>query len=352
MEIKVLKIRLDLKNPFRIAHGSYAYRESILVWLRVGGAFGMGEAPIVPYYGVSADEVEEDLRRGLRSWSAEAALSDPGFPSGDFAYPVSRCAFQTAVLSLRGRLEGIGLPEVLGFYGERKTPPSSFTVAYDDDPEEMVRVAAASGFRHLKVKAGIPGDIERLRLLRERLPHATIRVDANQGWSMEEAPGKLAELERIGVELVEEPVAGGPADFERLASSTSLPILLDESAKDLEQVRRFGREAPSVAGIVVKTAKNGGPCASALLARAAVDSGLRVMVSCMVETSLGVSAALALAPLCAWCDLDAPLLLSEDPFSGLTYEEEVPRVGPSGVVPGPALAEHIEGLPPLQGEAR
>jgi L-alanine-DL-glutamate epimerase-like enolase superfamily enzyme len=179
------------------------------------------------------------------------------------------------------------------------------------------------------------------------LPQAIIRVDANQGWSLDEAPGKMAELERLGIELVEEPIGGSPAELERLAAATSVPVLLDESARDLAHVRRFARESPSVAGIVVKTAKNGGPVASLELARAALDSGMRVMVSSMVETSLGVSAALGVAPLCAWCDLDAPLLLAEDPFTGLSYVDEVPRLDAESVMPGPDLARFIGGLVPL-----
>jgi L-alanine-DL-glutamate epimerase-like enolase superfamily enzyme len=174
-------------------------------------------------------------------------------------------------------------------------------------------------------------------------------VDANQGWSLDEAPGRIAELERLGVELVEEPVAGSPTDLERCAAATSVPVLIDESARDLAQVRRFAREAPSVAGIVVKTAKNGGPAESLALARVARDCGMRVMVSSMVETSLGVSAALGVAPLCAWCDLDAPLLLSQDPFTGLSYVDEVPRLDAGAVRPGADLAAFIAGLAPLSG---
>jgi len=303
----------------------------------------MGEAPIVPYYGLSTDEVEADLKRGLsRRASVDAAVSGHGSPRGDFAYPVSRSAFQAAALTLRARLGGVPIRS------EARTPPSSYTIAYHEDPEEMVRGATASGFHRLKVKAGIPGDIERIGALRECLPTAIIRVDANQGWSAEEAPGKLRDLERLEIELVEEPIAGSPREVERIAAGTSLPVLLDESVKDMEHLRLFAREAPSVAGIVVKIAKNGGPAESAELARAARDGGMRVMVSSMIETSLGVSAALDLGPLCEWCDLDAPLLLAEDPFTGFSYVDEVPRVAGGAVMPTPDLARFIEALAPLE----
>ena len=345
IEIRIFRLKLSLRNPFRIAHGSSAFRESLFVHLREGGAWGMGEAPVVPYYGVAADEIEADLRRGLGSPGLRRALDRPGFPPIGFAYPVSRSAVQSALLALKARRLGTTLPRLLlPEEAEGDCPPSSFTIAYDDSPEEMLRIASSCGFRRLKVKAGIDGDLERIRILREGLPEAIIRVDANQGWSREEAPRKLSQLERLGVELVEEPIAGTPADFEALAAGTSLPILLDESARSLDDLRRFAREAPSVAGIVVKTAKNGGPAGSLELLRAARESGMRVMVSSMVETGLGLASALALAPLCSWCDLDAPLLIAEEPFTGLSYEDEVPRLAPEGIRPGEALAAYIETL--------
>jgi L-alanine-DL-glutamate epimerase-like enolase superfamily enzyme len=351
MEIKVFRLKLALKNPFRIAHGSYAYRENLFVWLREGNSFAMGEAPVVPYYGLSADEIEEDLKSGLSHRAVLDALLGRGSPGGCFAYPVSTCAFLAATLELRAKLDGLLPPDLLGIARGGATPPSSYTLAYDDDPEAMVAVAAASGFRRLKLKAGIPGDIERIKAVRASFPEAIIRVDANQGWSFEEARSKLPELEDAGVELLEEPMAGSPAQLEELASSTSIPIVLDESLRGLEDLRRYAKEAPSLAGIVVKTAKNGGPAASLALARAAAESGLRIMLSSMVETSLGVASALCLSPLCAWLDLDAPLLLAEDPFTGLAYEKEVPILAPGGVFPGAALAAYVEGLEPLFKEA-
>ncbi|HET7838983.1 MAG TPA: enolase C-terminal domain-like protein [Rectinemataceae bacterium] len=372
MEIKVFRLRLPLRNPFRIAHGSYAWRENIFHWIGHGGGFGMGEAPVVPYYGISADEIEAELRAAVSPRLVEAALEggrivgaaleggraygaaleDGRADGAAFAHPVSRSAIETAVLALRARLTGLKAAELLGFSPAElgcgtRAPASSFTVAYDEDAEAMARIAAESGFRRLKIKAGIPGDVERIRLLRERLPEAIIRVDANQGWSLEEAPARIAELEALGVELIEEPIRGGPRELERLAAGTGVPILLDESARDLEQVRLYAKEAPSVAGIVIKTAKNGGPSASLELARAARDEGMEVMVSSMVETSLGLSSALPLAPLCRWCDLDAPLLLGSDPFTGLSYEAEAPVLAPEGVLPGPELAALIAGLPSL-----
>lgn len=355
MEAKVFRLKLPMRNTFRIAHGSYTYRENLFLALGCEGVTCMGEAPVVPYYGVSADEIEADLRAGVTQVLIEASLSGPvtaALADKAFAYPVSRSAFQAAIVALKARLEEKSQTDVLGIGEEERLPAelrafgaTTYTVAYDDDPEAMAGIAASCGFERLKVKAGIPGDVERISLIRERLPGAIIRVDANQGWSAEEAADKIAQLEKLRVELIEEPTAGGPGEFERLAAATSVPILLDESARDAEAVRRYAKEAPSVAGIVVKAAKNGGPASSLGLIRAAREAGMDAMLSCMVETSLGVGAVLPLAPLCRWCDLDAPLLIAEDPFQGLSYAGEAPVLGPEGVMPGPEATALVESLP-------
>jgi o-succinylbenzoate synthase len=354
MEARLFKLRLPLKSPFRIAHGTSAYRDSLFVHLSEGGAYGMGEAPIVPYYGLSAEEIEADLSRGLLAADLGALGRGVSAPMDGFAHPVSRSALRAALLSLRAAREGRRAGDLLGLpapTGPAAYPQTSYTVVFDEDPAAMAEAAAACGFRRLKIKAGLAGDIEGIRAVRERLPEAIIRVDANQGWSPAEAGARLAALEGLGVELVEEPIAGSPRELEALARATSIPILLDESARDLAAVRRYAKEAPSVAGIVVKTAKNGGPEASLALARAALEAGMRVMLSSMVETSLGVGAALPLAPLCSWLDLDAPLLLVEDPFIGLSYVDERPLLAAREVGPGAALAEMIAGLRPLRAGA-
>lgn len=372
-EFWVFRRRLALKTPFRIAHGTYAYRENLFLRIRRDGFEGMGEAPIVPYYGLSIDDAEAELRAGLSAALLDEALGalpgsaladgaagrgDGGAPAAPpgirspFAHPVCAAAFEGSALALKAAMDGTSQAAVLGLRGEA-APESSYTIAFDDHRDAMAAAAEgafAAGFRHLKVKAGMAGDIEGIAAIRERLPGAVIRVDANQGWSPGEAPSKLAALERLGVELVEEPVSGTPAELERLARGTALPLVLDESVRSEEDLARYAAGAPGLAGIVVKVAKNGGPAASLALMRRALDSGLRLMVSSMVESSLGAASALALAPLCEWCDLDAPLLLSDDPFVGLSYPEGRP-VLVGGIVPGPELTAMLDGLEPVLAEA-
>ena len=356
-EIKVFTRRLALRRAFRIAHGSYAFRESVFLHLSFDGRAGIGEAPIVPYYGVSTAEVEADLRTRLSGELVRRAVDGDEIPPEAFRYAVSSCAFQTAVLSLRRRLRSNaehGIAESALSPGADSVPPTSYTIPNDDDVGSMVELAATCGFRRLKVKMGFENDIEGLRRIRERLPDAILRVDANQGWAFDECIGKIAALEELGIELIEEPINGDEHQLEQIAAATSIPVILDESVRTVEQLHRYVQRAPSITGIVAKIAKNGGPLASYRLIREAHDLGLKVMVSSMIETSLGVAEAVRLASRCQWCDLDTPLLLAHDPFVGLSYVDERPCfVAPPGsdaadeVRPDGELQSFIDALAPI-----
>jgi L-alanine-DL-glutamate epimerase-like enolase superfamily enzyme len=348
IEIKVFSLRLALKTPFRIAHGTYEYRENVFIRLQKDGCFGYGEAPIVPYYGLTVEQVQTDIQNTLKRCNPEY-LEDLLVAKGtgqelQFAFFVSSCAFLSAILNLQGAL-GRGR---ISAKAMESIPQTSFTLAYEDTIEDMVERAKNCGFQRLKVKAGIPGDIERISRIKEALPNALLRIDANQGWSLIEAPGKIAALERIGIEFLEEPIKGTPAQIESLAQGTSVPIVLDESVKHPGDLLSFIAEAPHVSGIVVKIAKSGGPQATLDLIETAKQARWNIMLSCMVESSVGISSALPLAPHCSWLDLDAPLLLAEDPFHGLLYTKERPTLQTEGLIPSKSLCEYMDTIPPLR----
>ena len=323
-EIKVVSVKLPLKNPFRIAHGSYDYRENVFLRISQEGKIAYGEAPVVPYYGISKEQIIEDLITHA--------------PGEDFTYRVSASAYTSALLGLesQGRAQ-----EPMVHKG------TSYTIAYHDDPDHMVRSIRECGFSTIKVKAGIPGDVERIRIIREAFPTIKIRVDANQGWSFEEACKAFVALERVGIELIEEPIQGTPLQLKELASRTTIPIVLDETIQQMDDLYAYQE---SVAGIVVKLAKVGGVQAARALMEKARELGMQCMLSSMIESSLGIVSALGLVPLCTWLDLDAPLLLAQDPFSGLQYKNEMP-VGTFGdLIPSQAFEELFESAPAVRVE--
>jgi L-alanine-DL-glutamate epimerase-like enolase superfamily enzyme len=172
------------------------------------------------------------------------------------------------------------------------------------------------------VKLGFQDDVSKVRLLRSHYPDATIRLDINQGWELPEAKRKILELEGLNIDIIEEPIYGSWNEIEQLAAASTIPIILDETVTGIEALHTCLDKAPSVSGIVVKMAKSGGPDLTRDLITSARDSGLKVMMSSMIESSLGTAAAAHLASGCDWCDLDAPLLLSSDPFCGLEYRND------------------------------
>jgi L-alanine-DL-glutamate epimerase-like enolase superfamily enzyme len=186
-----------------------------------------------------------------------------------------------------------------------------------DEPDKMAETARTSGFTAFKLKLGRQNDVEMVRAVREAVPSAQLRLDPNAGWTREEAVQKLAQLEELKIEFVEQPLA--PKDTEGwrwLKSRSSIPLFADESIQSSEDLVTL---APHIDGMVLKIMKPGGLYRSKQMLEKCRALGLKSMMSCMVESSLGVTAAAHLAPLADYADLDGPLLISNDPWQGISY---------------------------------
>ena len=185
--------------------------------------------------------------------------------------------------------------------------PTSYTISIGE-PEEMARLAtAAAVYPILKIKLGTDDDESRLSAVRAARPDARLRVDANAAWTPEEAVQRVKALEPLGLELIEQPVAKD--DFEGMGfvqAHTNLPVVADESVQTLADVERLA--AAGVRGINLKLMKVGGLAPALRILRRAKELDMQILLGCMVETSLGVTAMLHLASLADWLDLDAPLL--------------------------------------------
>ncbi|ADR35650.1 Mandelate racemase/muconate lactonizing protein [Oceanithermus profundus DSM 14977] len=311
---------LELAHPFRIAHGTSWTRTAVFVDLEGG----LGEAAVVPYHGESVEAVTAYLERArARLEGAPASLQGrlARLPAGGSR--AARAALEMALFDLWGRALGAPLWRLFGLDPDR-APPTSFTVAMGD-PNEMAGLARAAKMPVLKLKVGSEDDLARLEAVRAARPDARIRVDANGGWTPETARRLLPELVRLGVEFLEQPL---PPE-ERAAYAElkgSLPLFADEPIKTVRDVVEW---APYVDGVVIKLAKSGGLAPARAMIETARGLGLQVMLGCMVETRLAVGAAAHLAPLADHADLDGPLLIKNDPFTGLDYDG--PRlVGPTG----------------------
>lgn len=310
---------LRLRNPFGLSYGVTETRQAF--WLRLPDDAGWGEAAIPPYYGISDASM-------IAFWAAVAQRSEP-FPEDPGEIPAwvgadgpapARCALDLALHDRIARQQGVPLWVLLGL-PKPVVRPTSFTIALAE-PEEMARLAAeAAAYPVLKIKLGSFDDVARVAAVRGARPGARLRVDANAGWSGEEAVARLRQLECFSLEMVEQPVA--KTDFAGMGyvqSHTDLPVVADESVQTLADVEALARAG--VRAINLKLQKAGGLAPGLAMLRRAKALGMQVMLGCMIETSLGVTAMAHLAGLADWLDLDAPLLISNDPFDGVTYDEQ------------------------------
>jgi L-alanine-DL-glutamate epimerase-like enolase superfamily enzyme len=199
-------------------------------------------------------------------------------------------------------------------------PQTSFTIGIDD-PQAMAERARQSSYPIIKIKLGSENDEAIVKAIREATP-ARLRVDANAGWQREQALEIIPRLAEYDLELIEQPL---PADDregfiwlkEKLhQQGIRTPIFADESVKTSHDLAAF---APGLDGVVVKLMKTGGLREALRVIHTARAHGLQIMLSCMIESSVGVTAAAHLAPLCDYIDLDGPLLIANDPFEGVQY---------------------------------
>lgn len=325
---------LHLRNPFRLSYGVSETRRSF--WLRLAGDEGWGEAAIPPYYGISDESM-------VAFWAAAARRTDPfpDDPAGIAAWvgtdgpAPARCAVDLALHDRLGRRRGLPLWQLLALPAPQPLL-TSFTIAIAE-PDEMARLAVeAAGYPILKIKLGSDDDLARLSAVRAARPDAELRVDANAGWSPEEAVAQIRRLEPLGLALVEQPTAKDDiAGMGYVQARIDLPVVADESVRTLADVEALAEAG--VAAMNLKLQKVGGLAPGLAMLHRARELGLRVMLGCMIETSLGVTAMAHLSGLADWLDLDAPLLIADDPFDGVTYDDRggvhVPARPGAGVLP-------------------
>lgn len=326
MEVRARALRLPLAETFAIARSSRDDTEVVEVELERDGLVGVGEGAPVDYRGETTEGLVAFLEEegpglvGGDPWALEAIsgrfAAHPGHQGG-------KCALDGALHDWIGKRLGLPVWQLLGL--ERESAPTSYTIGIDSIEGTADRARRARGFARLKVKVGGPDDLERLRAVRA-VSQVPVRVDGNEGWTLETARELMPELIALGVEFVEQPFAAADIDsFLALrALRPRLPVVVDEGCRDLADVAGIASYADA---INVKLAKSGGLREAIRMVHAARALGLGVMLGCMVETELGIAQAAQMASLVDWVDLDGHLLLARSPWEGLALEDG--RVLPS-----------------------
>jgi L-alanine-DL-glutamate epimerase-like enolase superfamily enzyme len=330
MEIGAEKITIRTKRAFTIARGSSDTFERVVLTLAESGATGRGEAAPTARYGQSTGSILEALRNvEVRDpWDIEGTLKE-----NEELPPSALAALDAALHDLAARRLGVPVYTLLGL--ARPEPVSARTLGIDE-PEITLREAQRlSGFPILKVKVGGWEDLETVQAVAQT-SKAELWVDANEAFAPEEAVEAARELVAMGVAMIEQPVPAeeGPEALRAVTEAARpVPVISDESSLTARDVPRL---AGCVSGVNVKLAKCGGLRGALAMAHTARAHGMKVMLGCMVETSLGISAAAHVSGLFDMLDLDGAMLLAEDPFTGLLYENgriTVPEAPGLGVEP-------------------
>ena len=314
-------VTVRTKHPFVIARGGSS--DWKMVWVRItdrDGAEGWGEAAPSRFYGETAETVVAALDRlapmlaDAHAWSLEAIEAELARTLRFNA--AARTAISAALHDLAGKRLGVPLWQMWGL-DPAAAPRSSYTIGIAGDEETLrARVAEAAAYPILKVKLGSDRDAEIIRTVRLTAPDKVLRVDANAAWTTKHALRMIELLLDYDVEFVEQPLP--PHDLEGLRfvrERSPLPIIADESCLVAADIPKL---AGVVDGINIKLSKCGGLREALRMIATARAHGMLVMAGCMVETSLGITAAAHFSPLLDYADLDGAALLADDPVAGAT----------------------------------
>jgi L-alanine-DL-glutamate epimerase-like enolase superfamily enzyme len=313
--------RLNLRHTWTTVMSSSDYRDTFFVKLTRDGISGIGEgAPIVRY-----KESAESAQQALSSIHALLESSDPWhFRSllnevsrrveGEYA---AKAALDLALLDWAGQKLGIPVYKLLGL-NPKDAPLTTFSIGIDDPATTRKKVEEAAAFPVLKIKVGLGKDEATIEAVRA-VTNKPLRTDANEGYkTKEEAVERINFLEKHGVELIEQPLAASNLeDMNWIRKRVHMPIFADEACLHLNDVPKV---APHFDGINVKVDKAGGLLAAMRMIELAHSLGLKVMIGCMVSSSVAVTAAAHLSPLVDYADLDGNLLIKNDPYEGVLVE--------------------------------
>lgn len=319
MRLSVERLDLSTAFEFKIAHGAEKGHANSVVRIEHDGLEGWGEGSPARYYGESRELGEAALEiwkplLGEDPFALEAI--DRRLDQALDGQRAARAALETALWDWQGKRLGMPVWRLLGL--DRALTPLSCVTLGMASPEEMERkLDTVIDFPILKVKLGLPGDVENLKRIRQRY-RGVLRVDANASWRPADAVRVLRQIEPLEIELVEQPVPRHDLEGLRwVRDRVGIPVFADESVHDPEDVPRV---AGCCDGVNVKLMKAGGLRPMLRTIVAAKAHGLKVMLGSMVESSLALSAAAQLAPLADALDLDGHWLLARDPYRGAPGE--------------------------------
>lgn len=319
IKITYRKTNLRFNYPFTISKGTKSHQPALVVKLEYFGHSGYGEAPAITYYNITVEKMIEDLE-AKKMLAEKFSFSDPErywhylhhlFPKNPFLV----CALDMAAWDLYGNMKRKPLHALWGL-NIADASITDYTIGIDT-PEVMIKKMTERPWPVYKIKLGFDGDVEMVAALRKHTD-AVFRADANAAWTLEQAMQKIPLLKNLGVEFIEQPLAKDDWEsMKKLYYISPLPLFADESCVAEQDVSKCPGHFH---GINIKLTKCSGITPAKRMIQKARELGLKVMIGCMNESSLGTAAIAQLAPLADYVDMDGPLLLAEDIAEGVKFE--------------------------------
>ena len=322
-------LNLETADPFGISYGTSSETKNVLVKLTYDDYHGLGEVAPVSYHG-------EDYYRALATlehFKSINVLGDNPFAivkimekmdSVISGHNSVKAGIEMALHDICGKILNKPLRTVLNLT-DRPCPITDFTIGLDtlDTIERKTHAAVKAGYKILKIKQGTSYDKEIIKRVRSVTKDLPLRVDANGGWTVKEAINMAHFLSEHNVQFIEQPLPkyASVQDFSLVRQNSPLPIFADESICRANDVVRLGQ---ALDGVVVKLAKTGGILEALKVIHTACAFNLKIMIGCMIESSIGVTAASQLASLVDYLDLDGALLLACDPYNGVEFINSQP----------------------------
>ena len=323
MHLRLHQFDLPLRHVFTISRESIAVQPTLIVELEEDGFRGYGEATTNTFYGATFENMTAALE-AVRGELERRTLDDPTQLWADLhptlkLHPFAQCALDQAAHDLWGKKLGRPVYKLWGLSAEN-LPRTNYTIGIDRLETMVMKMGEFPDWPIYKIKLGTKHDLMIVRELRQHTP-AIFRVDANCGWTADETIRNARKLQPLGVEFIEQPLpADRWDDMRRVCAESVLPIIADESCQVEADVDRC---VGHFHGINIKLVKCGGLTPARRMIARARQLGLQVMVGCMTESSVGISAIAQLLPLLDYVDMDGAVLLAKDIATGVTIKKGV-----------------------------
>lgn len=333
MRIKIKKYILPLKHTFSISRKSHDFQDAIVVALELAGKTGYGEATANPYYHITFETMQaeiENIRKEIEEFPFKEPEAFHAFLVSKKLGNFSTCALDLAANDLYGKLLDKPLYQIWDTDPTRY-PITNYTIGLDSIGK-MVAKMKETPWPIYKIKLGTEQDLQIIRELRKHTD-AVFRVDANCAWTAGETIKYAPYLKELKVEFIEQPLKADDWEgMKNVRQHCVLPIIADESCIVETDVRKC---ADYFNGINIKLTKCGGLTPARRMIADAKSLGLKVMVGCMTESTVGISAIAQLLPQLDYVDMDGAMLLKEDIANGVIIQEGgkviFPDIGGSGI---------------------